>query len=64
MIWAVHAEAPPGKGSSLRGMPGSKLWNDCHVLRDDLSAWDLPALQQAGAQAGGMSYGDDVEPLT
>lgn len=45
-------------------MPGSKLWNDCHVLRDDLSAWDLPALQQAGAQAGGMSYGDDVEPLT
>lgn len=35
-------------------MSGSKVWNDCHVLRDDLSAWDLPALQQAGAQAGGM----------
>lgn len=35
-----------------------KLWSYCNVLRDDLSAWDLPALQQAGAQAGGMSYGD------
>ncbi|CAI4032181.1 hypothetical protein DNFV4_02609 [Nitrospira tepida] len=34
-----------------------KLWNYCNVLRDDLSAWDLPALQQADGQAGGMSYG-------
>ena len=25
-----------------------KLWNYCNVLRADLSAWDLPALQQAG----------------
>jgi hypothetical protein len=33
-----------------------KLWNYCNVLRDDLSAWDLPALQQADAQACGMSY--------
>jgi hypothetical protein len=33
-----------------------KLWNNCNVLRADLSAWDLPALQQAGAQAGGMRY--------
>jgi hypothetical protein len=44
-----------------------KLWNYCNILpvcrallgagrRDDLSAWDLPAQQQAGAQAGGMSY--------
>lgn len=41
-----------------------KLWNYCNVLRDDLSAWDLPALQQAGAQAGGMSYGDYVEQFT
>ena len=40
------------------------LWNYSNVLRDALSAWDLPALQQAGAQAGGMSYGDYVEQLT
>ena len=46
-----------------------KLWNYCNVLRADLSAWDLPSLQQAG----GMSYllarraqasGDYVEQLT
>ena len=45
-----------------------KLCNYCNVLpacakqraagrRDDLSAWDLPALPQADGQAGGMSYG-------
>ncbi len=37
-----------------------KLRNYCTVLRDDLRAWDLTTLPQAGAQAGGLSDGAPI----